>query len=182
MQKKTKADEDIAHRFAAAFLVPDEVAYQELGQSRSRIEFDELLLLKHKYGMSMQAWLRRAKDLGIISFSWYKNTLVTFRKRGWHRNEPGKQVASEKPIRFRQFVLRAMAEGIISRERAEELYPGIVSIDGKEEKMAKAMKFAALPLDERRKLLEAAAERAAHEYETDKELTVFTELDEAVND
>lgn len=181
-QKKTKEDEDIAHRFAAAFLVPDEVAYKELGRSRSRIEFDELLLLKHKYGMSMQAWLRRAKDLGVISPSWYKNTVVIFRKRGWHRNEPGKQVASEKPIRFQQFVLRAMAEGIISRERAEELYPGIVSIDGKDEKMAKVKKFSLLPLDERRKLLEAAAERAAHEYETDKELTAFTELDAAVND
>lgn len=180
--KAVKEDEDTVHRFAAAFLVPDEVAYKELGQSRSRIEFDELLLLKHKYGMSMQAWLRRAKDLGIISFSWYKNTLVTFRKRGWHRREPGKQVASEQPIRFKQFVLRAMAEGIISRDRVEELCPGVVSIDGKEEKMGKAKKIAALPLDERRKLLEAAAERAAHEYETDKELTVFTELDGAVND
>ena len=181
-QKQTKEDEDIAHRFAAAFLVPDEVAYKELGRSRSRIEFDELLLLKHKYGMSMQAWLRRAKDLGIISFSWYKNTFVTFRKHRWHRREPGKQVASEQPIRFRQFVLRAMAEGIISRERAEELYPGIVSIDGKEEKMAKAKKIATLPLDERRKLLEAAAGRAVHEYETDKELTAFTDLDGVVDD
>ena len=57
-------------------------------------------MLKHKYGMSMQAWLRRAKDSGVISPSWYKNTVVIFRKRGWHRNEPGKQVASEKPIRF----------------------------------------------------------------------------------
>jgi len=179
--KAGKEDEDTAHRFAAAFLVPDEVAYKELGRSRSRIEFDELLLLKHKYGMSMQAWLRRAKDLGIISFSWYKNTFVTFRKRGWHRREPGKQVASEQPIRFKQFVLRAMAEGIISRDRAEELCPGVVSIDGKEEKVGKAKKIAALPLNERRKLLEAAAERAAHEYETDKELTVFTELDGMVN-
>ncbi len=180
--KTAKEEEDTAHRFAAAFLVPDEVAYKELGRSRSRIEFDELLLLKHKYGMSMQAWLRRAKDLGIISFSWYKNTFVTFRKRGWHRNEPGEQVASEKPIRFRQLVLRAMAEGVISRERAQELSPGIVSIDGKDERMAKAKKIATLPLDERRKLLEAAAERAAHEYETDKKLTAFTELDGAVND
>ena len=75
-----------------------------------------------------------------------------------------------------------MAEGVISRERAEELSPGIVSIEGKEEKMAQAKKIAALPLDERRKLLEAAAERAAREYETDKELTAFTELDGAVND
>ena len=31
----TEEDEDIAHRFAAAFLVPDEAAYMELGRSRS---------------------------------------------------------------------------------------------------------------------------------------------------
>ena len=85
-QKSTKEDEDTAHRFAAALLVPDEAAYKELGQSRSRIEFDELLLLKHKYGLSMQAWLRRAKDLRIISPSWYKNTVIIFRKRRWHKH------------------------------------------------------------------------------------------------
>lgn len=180
--KSAKESEDTAHRFAAAFLVPDEVAYKELGRSRSRIEFDELLLLKHKYGMSMQAWLRRAKDLGIISFSWYKNAFVLFRKNRWHRREPGKQVAPEQPIRFKQFVLRAMAESIISRERAEELCPGLVSIDAKEEKMAKAKQIAALSLDERRKLLEVAAVSAANVYESDKELTAFTELDGAVND
>lgn len=135
-QKSTKKDEDTAHRFAAAFLVPDEAAYKELGQSRSRIEFDELLLLKHKYGMSMQAWLRRAKDLGIISYSWYKNTLVTFRKHGWHRHEPGNPITAEQPLHFRQLVLRAMAEGIISRARAEEFHPGIISLDGKKEKMS----------------------------------------------
>ncbi len=181
-QKQTKEDEEIAHRFAAAFLVPDEAAYKELGRSRRRIEFDELLLLKRKYGLSMQVWLRRAKDLGIITPSWYKNTVVIFRKRGWHKHEPGKQMAPEQPLRFKQLVLRAMAEGIISRERAEELNPGVVSLNGKEEEMTKAKKIAALSLDERRRLLEAAAERAAHEYETDKELTAFTELDGAVND
>lgn len=181
-QRSAKEDEDTAHRFAAAFLVPDEAAYKELGRSRSRIEFDELLLLKHKYGLSMQAWLRRAKDLGIITPSWYKNTIVIFRKRRWHKHEPGKQVASEQPLRFKQLVLRAMAEGIISRERADELYPGVVSLNDKESEMTKAKKIAALSLDERHKLLEAAAEYAALEYETDKELTAFTELDGAVDD
>lgn len=181
-QQQTKEDEEIAHRFAAAFLVPDEAAYKELGRSRSRIEFDELLLLKHKYGMSMQAWLRRAKDLGIVTPSWYKNTVVVFRKRGWHKYEPGEQVAPERPMRFQQLVLRAMAEGIISRERAEELNPGVVSLDGKEGKMTKAKKVAALSIDERRKLLVAAAERAVREYETDKELTAFTDLDGAIHD
>lgn len=38
-------------------------------------------------------------------------------------------------------------------------------------------KIADLPMDERRQLLEAAAKRAASDYETDKELIVFTELD-----
>ena len=85
-------------------------------------------------------------------------------------------------MRFKQLVLRAMAEGIISRERAEELNPGVVLLNGKEGEMTKTKKIAALSLDERRKLLEAAAERASHEYETDKELTAFTELDGAVND
>lgn len=180
--KSEKEGEEIAHRFAAAFLVPDEAAYNELGLSRSRIDFDELLLLKHKYGMSMQGWLRRAEDLGIITSSWYKNTIVIFRRRGWHKREPGKQVAPEQPLRFKQLVLRAMAEGIISRERAEELNPGLVSLDGKEGEMAKAKKIAALPLDERRRLLEAGAERAAYDYETDKELTAFTELDGLADD
>ncbi len=181
-QKQAKEDEDIAHRFAAAFLVPDEAAYKELGRSRSRIEFDELLLLKHKYGLSMQAWLRRAKDLGIITPSWYKNTVVGFRKRNWHKREPGKQIAPEQPLRFKQLVLRAMAEGIISRERAEELIPGLVSLNGNEGAMTNAKKVVALPLEDRRKLLEEAAEHAVHEYGTDKELTVFTELDATADD
>ncbi|MGH8603717.1 MAG: helix-turn-helix domain-containing protein [Gammaproteobacteria bacterium] len=181
-QRSNQEDEEIAHRFAAAFLVPDEAAYKELGRSRSRIEFDELLLLKHKYGMSMQAWLRRARDLGIITSSWYKNTMVIFRKRGWHRREPGEQVAPEQPLRFKQLVLRAMAEGIISRERAEELNPGVVSLDSTEGQKAKVQRIASLPLDERRRLLEEAAQRAAGSYKTDKELTIFTELDRIVDD
>lgn len=181
-QKQTKEDEDIAHRFAAAFLVPDETAYKELGRSRSRIEFDELLLLKHKYGLSIQGWVRRAKDLGIITPSLYKNTIVSFRKRKWHKREPGKQVVSEQPLRFKQLVLRAMAERIISRERAEELIPGLMSLNGNEGDMSNAKKIAALSLEDRRSLLEAAAKHAVYDYETDKELTMFTELGGTVND
>jgi hypothetical protein len=39
----------------------------------------------------------------------------------------------------------------------------------------KIKEIAGLPLDERRKLLEQAAERAAREYETNKELTAFSD-------
>jgi hypothetical protein len=42
-------------------------------------------------------------------------------------------------------------------------------------KTTKIKEIAALPPDERRKLLEQAAERATCEYETNKELTVFSD-------
>lgn len=181
-QRQTKEDEEIAHRFAAAFLVPDEAAYHELGRSRSRIELDELLLLKHKYGFSMQAWLRRARDLGIVTPSWYKNAIVAFRKRGWHKREPGTKVPAERPSRFKQLVLRAVAEGIISRERAEELQAGAMSLSREEQDMPETKKIAARPLEERRKLLEAAAKNALRDYQVDKDLTAFTQLDGAMGD
>ncbi|MEX2165314.1 MAG: hypothetical protein WD823_13875 [Sulfuricaulis sp.] len=41
----------------------------------------------------------------------------------------------------------------------------------------KIKKIAGMPKDERRRLLDAAAERAASNYDSDKELTTFTELD-----
>lgn len=39
----------------------------ELGANRTTLDVVELRLLKRKYGLSMQAWIFRAKDLGIIS-------------------------------------------------------------------------------------------------------------------
>lgn len=56
-----------AYRFAGAFLVPEPAARFELGVRRHTLDIYELHLLKHKYGLSMQAWIYRAKDLGIIS-------------------------------------------------------------------------------------------------------------------
>ncbi|WP_425358486.1 ImmA/IrrE family metallo-endopeptidase [Thermosediminibacter oceani] len=59
--------EKAAHRFAGAFLVPKKMVIQELGKKRHSINLYELHLLKHKYELSMQGWIYRAKDLNIIS-------------------------------------------------------------------------------------------------------------------
>ena len=59
-------DEKAADRFAGAFLVPEEAAKAELGEHRSSFSFYELMTLREKYGMSVQAWIYRARDLGII--------------------------------------------------------------------------------------------------------------------
>ena len=114
-------EEKAAHRFAGAFLVPRSKVYEELGKNRRNISYQELLLLKHKYGLSMQAWIYRAKDLGVISESKFRMMFIDLSKKGWREIEPGDPVDSEKPGRMDQLVLRALAEGVITRSRAGEL-------------------------------------------------------------
>jgi Zn-dependent peptidase ImmA (M78 family) len=90
-------------------------------------------MLKHKYGLSMQAWIFRAKDLGIISDSKFKQLIINIRKRNWHEQEPGEQIDPERPLRMKQLVLRALAEDVISRPRAEELLQeSITGLEGEE--------------------------------------------------
>jgi len=113
--------EDICHRFVGAFLVPAQVARFELGSRRSTLDMNELYLLKHKYGLSMQAWIFRARDLGIISESAAARLFQRFRANGWHRNEPGEALPSERPLRMERLIYRALAEDLISRSRAQEL-------------------------------------------------------------
>jgi Zn-dependent peptidase ImmA (M78 family)/transcriptional regulator with XRE-family HTH domain len=114
-------EEDAAYRFAGAFLVPEPVARFELGSHRQTLGPHELHLLKHKYGVSMQAWIYRAKNLGILSESAATRLFHEFRQQGWHREEPGDQIPPEEPARMKRLVLRALAEDLISRSRAAEL-------------------------------------------------------------
>lgn len=113
--------ERAAHRFVGAFLVPAGATRFELGARRSTLEMNELYLLKQKYGLSMQAWIFRAKDLNIITPSTAKQLFQRFRIHGWHRQEPGEEYPSEKPLRMEQLIFRALAEDLISRSKAQEL-------------------------------------------------------------
>jgi Zn-dependent peptidase ImmA (M78 family)/transcriptional regulator with XRE-family HTH domain len=113
-------EEKAAHRFASAFLIPAESVRFELGDSRSNIDLKELELLKHKYGLSMQAWIYRAKDLGIISSTMAESYFKRFRQNHWNRNEPGEIYLPERPQRMERLVYRAMAEDIISRSKVKE--------------------------------------------------------------
>jgi Zn-dependent peptidase ImmA (M78 family)/transcriptional regulator with XRE-family HTH domain len=113
--------ERVAHRFAGAFLVPEEVARAELGASRQRLDLFELHLLKHQYGMSIQAWVHRAKDLGIIPEREYHRIFDHFDTMGWRSCEPGDQIPPEEPRRMKRLIMRAYAEDVISASRASEL-------------------------------------------------------------
>lgn len=114
-------EEKAAFRFSGAFLVPEGVVYQELGKQRHTIDLGELLMLKKKYGMSMQQWVYRAKDLSIISEGRATELFRLFRRKGWHRNEPGDPVSPEEPGRFKRLLLQAVTEGLVSPVRAAEI-------------------------------------------------------------
>jgi Zn-dependent peptidase ImmA (M78 family)/DNA-binding XRE family transcriptional regulator len=121
---KVSSDSDIneekaAKRFSAAFLAPADAVYRELGKKRNNLDLSELVLLKKKYGMSMQQWIYRAKDLDIISESRATEWFKLFRIKKWYRDEPV-DVESEEPQRFKLLVIQAVTEGIISHVRAAE--------------------------------------------------------------
>jgi len=113
-------EEKAAMRFSASFLVPRDVVYKELGKHRNNLNWEELHILKHKYGMSMQQWIYRAKDLGIITESHARSWFIEFRRIN-HKEEPGDQLPVEVPTRMRKIVFQGLAENIITPPKAAEL-------------------------------------------------------------
>jgi len=113
--------EKISHRFVGAFLAPEPAVRFELGNRRTSLDMNELNLLKQKYGLSMQAWIFRARDLEIITPQAAERLHKRFRTNNWHHEEPGKAYPSEIPRRMEQLVYRALAEDLISRSKAQEL-------------------------------------------------------------
>jgi len=78
-------------------------------------------VLKQAYGLSMQGWLYRARDLGVLSQSSFQSMCRMFAARGWRKVEPGPRVEPEKPKLFMQQVFHACAEDLIGESKAAEL-------------------------------------------------------------
>ncbi len=114
-------EEKAAHRFAGSFLAPAPEVRKELGNSRTRLEPRELCMLKGAYGLSMNAWLYRARDLGVLTEAAYLRAVKYFRSRGWYTEEPCDPYPKETPQLFEQMVFHALAEDLISESKAAEL-------------------------------------------------------------
>lgn len=118
-------EEKAAHRFAGAFLVPADVLRAEVGANRSSLSLGELVALKERFGVSLQALTYRCKDLGIINQAAFAKLFRVFAERGWRAypfEEPGRMKPElEEPRRFERLCYRALAEGLISLSKAAEL-------------------------------------------------------------
>jgi Zn-dependent peptidase ImmA (M78 family)/DNA-binding XRE family transcriptional regulator len=118
---KDMPEESACNRFAGAFLAPRESVFKTLGRQRHWLEFQELAFLKAEYGMSMQAWIYRCCDLGILNQTATKELWRIFRSRGWHKQEPGEIYPKEATRLFEQRVYHALAEALIGESKAGEL-------------------------------------------------------------
>lgn len=127
MQTEEIHVERLANRFAGAFLVPKEVVYRELGRKRKNLSLDELGNLKKRYGLSIQGWIFRARDLGVISEQVYKNLWQEISQRGWRQSEPVayNYSADETPTLLEQMCFRAVAEGLITQNRIHQVLPDL---------------------------------------------------------
>ncbi len=115
--------ERLAHRFAGALLVPQEAARRELGQRRTSVSFGEFGALKRRYGLSMQGWMYRARDLEIVSPALAHLFWLEVSRRGWRKSEPYPISCDEELTRLDEMIFRAMENHKVSDERVLQAMP-----------------------------------------------------------
>jgi Zn-dependent peptidase ImmA (M78 family)/DNA-binding XRE family transcriptional regulator len=96
-----KRIENEAHEFAAEFLAPEKGIKREL--MAEKVTLERLGELKVSWGISIQALLRRAFDLSVVTERQYRYMLQQIGMRGWRMEEPVQyEIPLEKPRLIRQ--------------------------------------------------------------------------------
>jgi Zn-dependent peptidase ImmA (M78 family) len=81
-----KLAEREAFEFASALLMPPDSIARDF--DNFGMEIDALLALKGKWGVSVQALVRRARDLGRVSERHYRTLNARISEMGWKHDEP----------------------------------------------------------------------------------------------
>lgn len=117
--------ESEADRFASAFLMPARAFAQEFPRSRKgMIDWAELRKMKSRWRVSMQAMIRRAFDLEIISDVTYRRACQYASAQGWRRAEPGEpdEFAADSPTFLAScFEIAERARGVSPMSIAQRL-------------------------------------------------------------
>ena len=103
-------------------LVSQDIFKKLLGVSRHDISLNELRAIQSNYGISVEAQMFEAKQLGIISESRYKYFCISKNQNQAFREQVEKSTFhEEKSNRFSSLVYRALASELISFSKASEL-------------------------------------------------------------
>lgn len=97
-----------AHAFASEFLLPEEAMMREI---KPPVTLLDLAPLKKRWGVSVQALVKRSFDLKLINERQYRYLYEQINKRGWRMREPEElDIKPEKPRLLRK--LSELAYGI----------------------------------------------------------------------
>jgi Zn-dependent peptidase ImmA (M78 family)/DNA-binding XRE family transcriptional regulator len=114
--------EQMCHYFASAMLLPEDAMISYIGKDRTSISLKELTYLKETYGISIQAIIYRAKNVGLINETTKRKWLDTY--SSWYDSKKDfgtYDKSDERPRRFDNLIVRAVTEKRISKEKAVEL-------------------------------------------------------------
>lgn len=107
-----------ADHFASEFLLPEDSLRHELVPP---ITLTGLAQLKPRWKVSIQALIRRARELNIITERQYKYLFQKLSKRGWRVNEPSNlAIPVEKPRAIRQMAELVYGDPIDYKKMAED--------------------------------------------------------------
>lgn len=113
--------EEQAQQFAAAFLMPASMIRRDLPATA---DWARLMELKTTWRVSMQALLRRAHTLEVMSDHQYDNARKAMSARGWLRTEPGDDQLGpvEAPVMVERALGRLEAMGYPVQRLAAEAH------------------------------------------------------------
>lgn len=108
-----KVLENQAHRFASALLLPPRTFADEMYS----MTVEALLQFKARWRVSMQATVRRAWDLRLISSDQYERTMRDLSRRGYRTSEPlDEDVPTESPQLLSRSIQLLVDEGVTSKD------------------------------------------------------------------
>lgn len=110
--------ESEADRFASAFLLPEE---QYRAESPRYPVLNQFLELKPRWKVSMQAMIRRSRDLGLLSPWQYQAAFKELSIKGWRKNEP-MRVERETSALLEQTFERLALKGVYPENFAQEVH------------------------------------------------------------
>ena len=120
-KEEFKEREEQAHRFAAAFLLPESTFRRDVIAGPYSLPYYKQL--KQKWKVSMAAMIRRAYTLSIISADDYQMLVRTMQRRSIWKNEPLDDVLiTSEPSLLRTSVMMLLSEKVFTaKEFVDEL-------------------------------------------------------------
>ncbi len=118
-----KEKEGLCNYFAGEMLLSSEVLHQVFGIRINKVFLNEIARLQTQFGISIDAIFHRLKDEHILNDALYTKFYVTqnmnTKLKTWAKTST--YLGEETSYRFSRLVYRALAEGLISEEKANEI-------------------------------------------------------------